>query len=256
VDSSAEHILLESDFREVPDPRIARKVHARIAFRSRLRWRRMQLELFDYYYLSVRSASRSTKLEYVLDLRFVGMPQVSRHISWRWIAASLLLMSLGYGILQFGHFAPPWWQRVRLAGCAALMATWSVATLVALYRTTETVRLFSTGGAAKLLEYTGGLGTLHDMRRFLEKVAAHLRLAAAARRSTRAKHLRDELREHARLKGLGVLCEPEYESAKASILGKHSHPARVLPVSRKPSTPAAPPGSAARRAADPSGGPS
>jgi hypothetical protein len=223
--AEAEHILLESDFREVPVPHAARKVHARIAFRSRLRWRSMQLEIFDYYYLSVRLQSRSTRLEYVLDLRFVGVPQVSRHISWRWITASLLLTSLGYGILKFGHLAPPWWQRDWLADCAALTGAWAVATLLAIYRTTGTVRLFSTGGAAELLEYTGGLTALRDLRRFMAKVSAHVRLAAAARRSTRSKHLRDELLEHARLKELGVLGEPEYESAKARILGKHSQAA-------------------------------
>jgi hypothetical protein len=221
-----EHILLESDFREVPDPHAARKVHARISFRSRLRWRCMQLEIFDYYYLGVRSQSRSTRLEYVLDLRFVGMPQVSRHIAWRWITASLLLASLVYGILRFGHLAPPWWQRHRLAGCAALTGAWAVATLVAAYRTTEKVRLFSTGGAAKLLEYTDWLGTLRDVHRFMAKVAAHVRLAATARRTSKVQHLRDEMREHARLKDLGVLCDPEYESAKSCILGKHAQAAR------------------------------
>src|SRR5579859_332113 len=166
----AENILLESDVREVPHPHAARKVHARIACRSRLRWRCMQLEIFDYYYLSVGSQSRSTRLEYVLDLRFAGMPLVSRHISWRWITASLLLTSLAYAVLHFGHSAPPSWHPHLPAGCAALAGAWAVATLVAIYRTTETVRLFSTGGRAKLLEYTGGLGSLREVRRFMAKV--------------------------------------------------------------------------------------
>jgi len=220
--SNAEHIVLESDLREVPELRTARKVHARVAFRSRLRRRFMQLEIFDYYYLAVRSHSRSARLEYVLDLRFMDAPQVSRHISWRWITASLLLTSLAYAILHFGHWAPPWWQRHWLTGYAALTGAWALVTLVAVYRTTETVRLFSTGGAATLLECTGGLGTLRAVHRFMAKVGAHARLAAGARRRTKAAHLRDEMREHARLKDLGVLCEPEYESAKARILGKHS----------------------------------
>lgn len=220
--SSAEHIVLESDLREVPELRAARKVHARIAFRSRLRRRFLQLEIFDYYYLAVRSHSRSARLEYVLDLRFMDTPQLSRHVSWRWIAASLLLTGLVYAIVHFGQWAPPWWQRHWLTGFTALTGAWAVATLVALYRTTETIRLFSTGGAAMLLECTGGLGTLRGVRRFMGKVAAHARLAAGARRRTRAAHLRDEMREHVRLKDLGVLREPEYESAKARILGKHS----------------------------------
>ena len=222
----AEHILLESDFREVPDLRAPRKLHAHIAFRSRLRRRSLQLEIIDYYYLAVRSRGRSSGLEYVLDLRFVDKPQVSRHISWRWIAASLLLTGLAYAIVRLGPAAPPWWHGHWLGICAAVTAGWVVATLVAVLRTTTTVRLISTDGAAKLLEYTGGLGTLHGVRRFMGKVAAHVRLAAADRRSTRAEHLRDEMREHARLKELGVLSAPEYESAKTRILGKHSPASR------------------------------
>jgi hypothetical protein len=217
----AEHILLESDFHQVPDLRAARKVHARIAFRSRLRGRLTQLEIIDYYYLSVRAYSRSSSLEYVLDLRFVDTPHVSRHIAWRWITASLLLTTLACGIMQLGSAAPQWWQRYALPLCAAVTGAWAVATLLAVYRTTETVRLLSSVGAARLLDCTGGLGTVRGLRRFMAKVAAHVRLAAAARRSTKAAHLRDEMREHVRLKQLGVLGEPEYESAKARILGRH-----------------------------------
>jgi hypothetical protein len=223
---AAEHILLESDLRELPDPRAARKVHARVASRSRLRRRLLTLEIIDYYYLSVCSHSRSASLEYVLDLRFVRTPEVSRHISWRWITASLFLTAVVYGIVKLGPLAPPWWQRHWLTGFAAITGVWAVATLVAVYRTTETVRLFSTIGSARVLEYTGGLGTLRGVRRFMTKVAAHIQLAAAARRSTKAGHLRDEMREHARLTALGVLSEPEYESAKARILGRHSPVAR------------------------------
>jgi hypothetical protein len=182
----------------------------------------MQLEIIDYYYLAVRSQSRSGSLDYVLDLRFVEAPRMSRHISWRWITASLLLAGVAYGILHFGRAPAPWWQRHWLSVCAAVTGACAAATLVAVYRTTATIRLFSTDGAARLLEYTGGLGTLRGVRGFTAKVAAHVRLAAAARRGSRAEHLRDEMREHARLRELGVLSEREYESAKARILGKHS----------------------------------
>jgi hypothetical protein len=219
---TAEHILLESEFREVPGLRAARKVHGRVSFRSRLRRRAVELHLIDYYYLAVRSRSRSTWLEYVLDLRFVDRPRVSRHFAWRWITASLLLTGLAYEILvRPWASASPWWQRHWLTAYATVSAAWAVATFVAVYRTTETVRLLSTDGAARLLECTGGLGTLRDLRRFMTKVAAHVQLAVAARRSTQAEHLRDEMREHLRLKELGVLSQPEYESAKVRILHQH-----------------------------------
>jgi len=208
----------------VPDARAARKVHASIALRSRLRRWFVRLEIIDYYYLSVRSHSRSAQLEYVLDLRFVDVPRVSRHISWKWIMASLLLTCLAYGVMQLGPSVLPWSQRNWLIVCAVVTGAWAVATLLALYRTTETVSLFSTDGAARLLQYTGGFGTLRGnrRRRFVAKIGAHVQLAVAARRVTKAAHLRDAMREHFRLREIGVLGEPAYESAKARILGTHS----------------------------------
>jgi hypothetical protein len=225
---AAEHILLESDFRQVPDLRAARKVHAHAAFRSRLRRRALQLAIIDYYYLSVRARSGSTRLEYVLDLRFVAPPRVLRHIAWRWIVAALLLTALAYEIIvRLGSAATPWWQQHWVTGYAVVAGAWAVATLGAVYRTTTTVRLCSTEGGARVLEYTGGLGTLRGVRRFVATVAAHIRLAAAARRGAKAEHLRDAMREHLRLRELGVLSEQEYQTAKVRILQQHSPAART-----------------------------
>ena len=226
-----EHILLESDLRQVPDPRDARTVHARIEFRGRLRRRVLQLEIIDYYYLSVRSHSRSILLEYVLDLRFVDAPRRLRRIAWRWITFSLLLIALALGIAsRLDSSAIPWWQHHWLAVWVTLIVVWAFATLVSVYRTTETVSLFSTHGAARLLECTGGLGTFHGFRHFMRKLAAHIRLASAARRRTKAEHLRDEMREHLRLKELGVLSAGDYETAKARILNQHSPAAQPPPA--------------------------
>jgi hypothetical protein len=227
-----EHILLESDLRQVPDRRNARTVHASVEFRSRLRRRVLQLEIIDYYYLSVRSHSRKVLLEYVLDLRFVDMPRQLRHVSWRWLTFSLVFLALALGIaLRIAHSATPWWQHDWLPMCVTVIGVWAFATLVSVYRSAETVSLFSIHGAARLLECTGGLGTLHVFRRFMVKLAAHIRLAAGARRRTKAEHLRDEMREHLRLKEIGVLSAGEYEKAKVRILDQHS-PAAQPAVAR------------------------
>jgi hypothetical protein len=220
---TSEHILLESDEREVPALRNARKTHGQVEVRSRLRRRVLRLEIIDYYYLSVRSLSRFGELEYVLDLRFVAAPpRVSRHVAWRWINASLVL--LGFATVMaawIGSSAAPSWQHGWLRVCAAVTGIWVLATLVAAYRTTETVRLYSVHGAARLLEFTGGLGTFRALRPFLAKLVAHTRLALAARRPARAEHLRDEMREHSRLREIGVLSDEEYEAAKLRILAHH-----------------------------------
>jgi hypothetical protein len=52
--------------------------------------------------------------------------------------------------------------------------------------------------------------------------------ASAARRRTKAEHLRDEMREHLRLKEIGVLPAAEYVTAKVRILDQHSPPRNYL----------------------------
>jgi len=232
-----EHILLESEVREVPVLRDARLVHARIEFRSRLRRRILQLEIIDYYYLSVRLRSRAMLLDYVLDLRFLGAPQRLRHIAWRWIAFALVFMALALGIAwRISLSTTPWWLHDWLTPCVAAFGVWALAALVAAYRTTETVTLVSHNGAASLLDCTGGLGTFRVFRHFMAKLTAHIQLAARARRSTKAEHLRDEMREHVRLKEIGVLSAGEYEKAKVRILAQHSHPTQpVVARGRQPS---------------------
>jgi hypothetical protein len=53
-------------------------------------------------------------------------------------------------------------------------------------------------------------------------LSAHLRIAVAARRPAKALHLRDEMREHARLHEAGVISKVEYEGGKARILAAHA----------------------------------
>jgi len=222
--TATEHILLESDVREVPDLRGARKSHGRIELRSRLRRRVLHLEIIDYYYLSVRERTGGRGLEFSLDLRFARAPKLSRHVAWRWMTASIVLIVVPALLLAAIH-SSAWWRREWLPVSLTVAAAWAGATFVCLYRTTETISMSSTCGAVRLLEFTGGPGTFRAMRPFLAKLTAHIRLASAARRHTKSEHLRDELREHQRLRELGVLSLSDYELSKTRILGQHA-PAR------------------------------
>jgi len=218
-----EHILLESDDeREVPELGTARKVHGRLWSGSRLRRRVLELDIIDYYYLSVRTRRRSAVLAYVLDLRYID-PAIrqSRHVAWRWLSITLALAALTVAcVWQAGSLAP-WWQHHALTVCASLVGLTVCVGLVCLYRTTETLSLYSAHGRARLLEFTSGLGTLRASRPFTRKLAAHLGAALAARRSSKAQHLRDEMREHFRLKEAGVLSNEEYQQSKVRILAEH-----------------------------------
>jgi hypothetical protein len=216
-----EHILLETESPQVPQAHEARRSHACIALRSRLRRRVLTLEIIDYYYLSVRSLSRSGQLEFTLDLRFVRAPRLARHIAWRWMAAMFVLVALT--VASTALLRPPGiWQHHALTLSIGLGAASACATVSCIYMTTETVSLTSIYGVARLLEFTGGLGTFRAVRPFLAKLAAHIRLASGVRRRTKAEHLRDEMREHLRLREIGVLSADEYEASKARILAQHA----------------------------------
>ncbi len=221
---SGEHIVLESDVRDLPRMNGPRKVHASVQCRSALRRRRLALTIIDYYYLAVRAARRgSADREYVLDLRFVDPRfMMSRTVPWHCIWAALPLTTaaiVGSVWLATGTVSSP-----RLP--AALVVTGLIAATALAYlwvgiRLVEAVALHSLHGRAALLEYRGGLGTFRRLRPFLRKLAAHVQLAAADRRSTRAAHLRDELREHHRLKEDGVLSVAAYDASRARILAQH-----------------------------------
>jgi len=221
---ATEHIVLESDERKVPALRTARKVHSRLRVQSGVRRRASELALIDYCYLSVRTwRSRSPDAPYVLDLRFVDPAlRLSRHVAWRFLAASAVLTVLAVALAWRISASSTPWRHEWLLPLGGLFGLAVCAALVGLYRTTKTLVLFSVSGRARLLEVTGGVGSFRAMRSFSRTLAAHMRIASARRRRSRAEHLRDEMREHLRLKEAGVLSEKEYEMSKARILAKHA----------------------------------
>lgn len=220
--AASEHILLESDERKVPHPRCSKKVHASIELHSRLRRRALQLQLIDYYFLVVRAyRGRAMVAEYVLDLRFVDATLAcSKHFASRWLLAALALGTLGVAIaLRIdGSAAPTGW--LIAAGIVTSAAV--AAAAVCIYRTTETLSMHSAHGRARLFEFTAGLGVKKAFAPFAGKLAAHIKLATRARRRVRSEHLRDEMREHFRLREHGVLSAEEYEASKARILAAHA----------------------------------
>lgn len=221
---ATEHIVLESDERRVPALRTARKVHSRLRVQSSVRRRASELALIDYCYLSVRTwRSRSPDAQYVLDLRFVDPAlRLSRHVAWRFLAASAVLAVLAVALAWRISASSTPWRHEWLLPLGGLFGLAVCAALVGLYRTTKILVLFSVSGRARLLELTGGVGSFRAMRSFSRTLAAHVRIASARRRRSRAEHLRDEMREHLRLKEAGVLSEKEYEMSKARILAKHA----------------------------------
>jgi hypothetical protein len=221
---ASEHILLESDVREIPEPSAARKEHASLKIRSRLRRRALELRIIDYYFLAVRARrGGAAPSDYVLDLRFVDpKPRTSRHVAWRWFTATMSWAALFAASIWWLAVSPiAWWENDALPIAGSLFAAMIVSGFICMYRSTETLWVVSLHGRVPVLEIVGSLGTFAHIRKFVVKLAAHVQIAVAARRPNRAEHLRDEMREHSRLKELGVLSTEQYDEAKQRILGQH-----------------------------------
>jgi len=185
---------------------------------------RLELAIIDYCYLAVRTRRSGSVRDYVLDLRFIDRSiRATRHIPWKCILVTLTLGgAAAFSIRQVVSSTAPWGWHFRLLLCAATLGLTACSGLVCAWRTAETLSLRSLHGGATLLEFTGGLGTLRSSREFVQKLAAHIQFAIADRRTTRAEHLRDEMREHFRLKEAGVLSQEQYDTCKTRILAQHA----------------------------------
>jgi hypothetical protein len=157
----------------------------------------------------------------VLDLRFADSSLASsRHFASRWLLAALALVALA-GVIAFRigtSAAPAGW----LAACGIVSVAAVAAVVVCIYRTTETISMYSAHVRARLFEFTSGLGAKRAFEPFANKLAVHVKFASAARRPLKSEHLRDEMREHFRLREYGLLSVEEYEASKARILAEHS----------------------------------
>ena len=204
---SAEHVYIESEVSEIPDPRKVRNVQASLRLLSRWRGCITTLDIFEKRFLAVCSKRpRATLRHYAIDLRFVDpTPERRRHVPW-WMKRSSLPFSEN-----------PWLPALALivsaTVCTALLST---------YRMTETLTFFSVHGRVRLFDVVGGLGVFHAARAFEAELHSHVQRASAIRGATRAQQLRDEMREHYRLQQHGVLSMPEYEQSKTRILQQHA----------------------------------
>jgi hypothetical protein len=221
----AEHISLESapDTLAAPARQPRRKVRSAYALHSRLRGCSTELAILDDHYLSVRSIRpQAEPKKYEIDLRFVhAKPTRTRHISWFWLALAVSLALLAVGaIWTSARAAGRWSDPVMLTASATLLASFG-AVFMFLRRTIESLEFLSIHGGATLVSVTGGIGSARKDKKFFIELIKNINAAKAARPQPKPQFLRDEMREHHRLRELGVLTQEQYEASKVKILASH-----------------------------------
>lgn len=222
----AEHISIESE----PGSFLSTGTHRRRGIRSsfsltsRLHGCHTELTISEDHYLSVHSVRPNRPvLRYEVDLRFANPKPVRvRHISWFWLALALTLGLLGGAALWLlppGGKAP-WLDPIFLTAVFTVVAALGAAYLF-VRRTTEALEFTSMHGGATLVSVLGGIGSARSGKRFFIELIKNINAAKIARPQRRAPLLRDEMREHHRLRELGILSEEQYEQSKARILAAH-----------------------------------
>jgi len=182
-----------------------------------------EFAILDGHFLGVRTVSRQQgRLEYQVDLRFARPAPVRIHcIPSGWIGGAVFLAVLGTFALAFvvshglrGSVA------YLIAGLASFAAS-LLAGYAAVRSATTLVEIRSVHGDAPIARVSGQAGRARLDREFLDELAVHIEAARCARPQDRHQFLCDLMREHHRLRSLGVLAEDEYEASKARILSAH-----------------------------------
>ena len=228
----AEHISLETQGDTLSDSQVdgllrkrtVRKVRCDYALESRLRGCVTKLALLEDHFLSVQLVRPDTEpKKYEFDLRFANTkPVIVRHIAWFWLAlaASLVALSATALWMLWPETAAAWIAPAPVTAIAALLAA-AGSVVMFLRRTTESLEFWSVHGQVTLVSVTGAIGSTRDGKRFFIELIKSVGAAKAARPQPPQQFLRDEMREHHRLRELGALTEAQYEASKSRILAAH-----------------------------------
>jgi hypothetical protein len=182
-----------------------------------------ELTILDGHYLGVRSVHPGKgPCEYQLDLRFARPGQVRVHrIPWGWLGVATFLAALGAAALAFAASRGLDGAAIFLiVGLAALAAS-PLAGYAAARSAMTLVEIRSVHGDAPIARVCGQVGRARIDGAFADELAGHIEAARRARPQDRKQFLCDLMREHHRLRSLGILGEEEYEAGKARILAAH-----------------------------------
>lgn len=205
--ASSEHILIEGDefVAEIDHPRHSEaQQHFHILNRSHAL--QTEMILFDGGWLSVRQhRSRTAGVAQMINLRYLdAKPTVTRYFARRTFAVcfALSVAALATTLLALNSVQIAWTIPATL-----LLATGAaVAFATCAYRTRKDVVFHTRHGRAPVISLMGTLGSFRTLRATVPKIVEAIELTAEGEADPK-KRLRNEMREHYRLRECGVLDE-------------------------------------------------
>ncbi len=183
---------------------------------------RLEISLFNGAYAAVHQrASRGRTRDYWLNLAFLDPePRRMQERTWVFAAGVLTLTALCAWVLEKTVLSGEAAAGMQMLVPVALLA--AAGTLaVGLHRYFNSLHFLTRHGRVPVLKLTANSPDRKALGRFVQKMAAAARAAHDRRIVVPTHYLRDEMKEHRRLREGGILDEKHYEAAKTRVLAAH-----------------------------------
>ena len=159
--------------------------------------------------------SREPARKFTFDLRFANpRPVRVRKIAWLCLGGAITLALVTAAAFIWARLSSAttlWTHPGFIGGVVGTVAT--IATLLLfLRRTTESLQFTSVHGNAVLVNIVGGIGAAKAGKDFIVELIKNISAAKQARAQPQAQFLRDEMREHHRLRELNILTQERVRS--------------------------------------------
>jgi hypothetical protein len=219
-DETTEHISLGDDFAVLAGVEEPEQITERIEYTSRLRGMRTQLIFYAEGYLRVRQWRRKKKIrDYMLSLRFLGTDtQTVRNIPMRvlHVAGASAGFATFCGALAY---LTPWKAGFAIAaGVGGITAMGAVLTF--LYLAQEKTRFATAAGRCGVLTLLGTFDTFKRCRSIVPEIVSAIEAAHVKNVQSRSDYLRQEMREHYRLREYGVIDQEICSEATRRLLAQ------------------------------------
>lgn len=226
--ANAEHCVLEDTTADYvlpttmlggssPEPR---EIDDEVEIRDRLRGRITRVRLYAEGWADIETERRGRRsTHHRIDLKFLdAAPERSRHCPVRLLKAASILAAVT--ALLALPAAVGWLRDITLtAAILGALATLSLLAVV-FYSTQEKIVFHTLHGRADAIHFGAGLGTMRRFHKLVPKLIAAIARAADAAPEDTMVYLRAEMREHYRLRGIGVLTSEQCSESTGRILAE------------------------------------
>jgi len=220
TDETTEHISLGEDFAVLAGAEEPEKIIERLGYQNRTSGRRAELILYEEGFLRVREWHRKKRVrDYLLSLRFLGTETtVARKLPMR-----VLHVAAGFAGVGALSALIAWlstWDAFFIPAAVAGVAGTLISSMLFLYLANEKTSFSTAAGGAIALTLVGTADSFKRCRAMIPEIQNAIEEAQAKNIQNRSDYLRQEMREHYRLREFGVLDTDTCSIATRKILSE------------------------------------